>query len=187
MKQLVLSAIAAGLAYLPISDSYTPPDRTKLDSPTKTVLLVSRSGSTFIVVLDDLRARFCLGEGSGPCYDHTVVYGQLDNCGWTAFPISEIQLFETSGGTSSAHCIRATRSATLTTAEEEERVVYVQDRYWSIVGTEVGTAEKVLLPFHDLLYLQQRELKGGITAHAAPEPLVCVPHEWPGRLHRSSP
>jgi hypothetical protein len=147
------------LFYLTTGNPVLPPKPSVVgseDSASKTVRLFSRNGRSFTVSLDGLRTRFCAGEGSGPCYDYTAVYVQLDNCGVTAYPLSEITHFETKGEFPPNHCIRATQSARLSTAEELDRKVYMQDRYWSLVGTEVGTGETIVLPFGDLVYFESQ-------------------------------
>jgi hypothetical protein len=126
----------------------------------KTVRLVSHAGQTYDVTLDDLRTRFCLGEGVGPCFDYKVVYVYLDNCGVTAYSLSEITYFENRGEFQPSDCIPATQSATLSTSNEPARKVYLQDVYWSLAGTEIGTGETVVLPFGELLSFEQQQTYG---------------------------
>ena len=130
------------------------------DGTSETVRLVSRTGQSFTVTLDSLRSRFCRGDGAGPCYDYTVVYVHLDNCGVTAYPLSEITYFENRGEFQPSTCIPATQSATLSTAKEPARKVYVQDLHWSLVGTDIRTGETVVLPFVELSSFQQQEIHG---------------------------
>jgi hypothetical protein len=127
---------------------------TNEDFDRKTVRLVTRDDRSFTVTLESLRTRFCTDDEGGPCYDYTTVYVQLDNCGVTAYPLSEITHFETTGKLEPNHCIRATQSAKLSTAKEVDRKVYVQDRFWSLVGKDAETGEGIVLPFSELVYFE---------------------------------
>jgi hypothetical protein len=109
------------------------------------------------VTLESLRTRFCSSDEGGPCYDYRSVFVQLDNCGVTAYPLAEITHFENTGEFKPNHCIQATQSASLSTSKELERNVYIQDRYWSLVGTEVETGDTIVLPFSDLVSFASRD------------------------------
>ncbi len=126
----------------------------------RTVLLNSYSEGAFVVALDSLRTRFCTGDGRGPCYDYDLLYAQIDNCGVTAFPLREIVYFENKGDFSPNYCISATQSSVLTTAKERNRKVYLQERFWSIVGTEVRTGETVELALGDVASFEQYQTNG---------------------------
>jgi len=126
----------------------------------RTVLLNSYSEGAFVVALDSLRTRFCARDGRGPCYDYDLLYAQIDNCGVTAFPLREIVYFENKGDFSPNYCISATQSSVLTTEKEQDRNVYLQEQFWSIVGTEVGTGETVELALGDVASFEQYQTSG---------------------------
>jgi hypothetical protein len=166
MSHRLLSISTALLLSLLTGNPATAPEKiaagskSSTDSISEIVRLISRTGQSFTVTLDGLRTRFCRDEGTGPCYDYTVVYVHLDNCGVTAYPLSEITTFENRGEFQPSTCIPATQSATLSTANEPARKVYLQDFYWSLVGTEIDTGETVVLPFSELSCFQRQENHG---------------------------
>jgi hypothetical protein len=153
---LLLSLLTSDPASAP--DKITAGTQNAIGSTSKTVRVVSRAGRSFNVTRDGLRTRFCLSEGTGPCYDYPVVYVYLDNCGVTAYPLSEIATFENRGEYLPSDCIPATQSATLSTATEPARNVYLQDVFWSLVGIDIGTGETVVLPFGELLSFEQQHI-----------------------------
>lgn len=162
MSHRVLSTMLALFLLLPTVDSLRAPDEIPLGSmrsigdASKVVHLASRSGQSFAVSLDSLRTRFCREGNTGPCYDYTVVYVHFDNCGVSAYPLSAITKFESKGEFRPSFCIPATQAATLSTKNETGRKVYLQDLYWSLVGTEISTGETVVLPFGEISSLYRR-------------------------------
>ena len=131
-----------------------------IPEPVKTVSLNSVSEGTFVVALDSLRTRFCTCDGWGPCYDYDLLYVLVDGCGVTAFRLREIIFFENKGDFLPNDCINATQSSVLTTTKERHRKVYLQEHFWSIVGTEVGTGEAVEIPLRDVASFQQHWANG---------------------------
>jgi hypothetical protein len=166
MSHRFLSMTTALLLSLLTGDPPSTPEtiaagmKSSTKGTSKTVRLVSHTGQSFNVTLEGLRTRFCISEGTGPCYDYTVVYVFLDNCGVTAYPLFEITTFENHGEFQPSDCIPATQSATLSTSNEPARKVYLQDVHWSLVGTEIGTGETVVLPFGELLSFEQQQIHG---------------------------
>jgi hypothetical protein len=138
---------------------------TTLDSPLSSdqstlapasVMLVLASGEAYSVLLDSLRAQFCSRDGHGPCYDYADLFVQLDNCGVTAFPLSDITYFENTGEFSPTYCVKATQTAQIATTMTARRDVFVSDHYWSFVGEDVATGESVEVPFSELSYFEQQ-------------------------------
>jgi hypothetical protein len=140
--------------------------RTTLDTPLSSgettlapssVMLVSASGEAYSILLDTLRAQFCSREGNGPCYDYQDLFVHFDNCGVTAFPLSDITYFENTGAFSPTFCVKATQSAQIATTLTARRDVFVSDHYWSFVGEDVATGASIEVPFSELSYFEQQQ------------------------------
>lgn len=134
----------------------TPPSSNQTTIAPGAVMLVLASGEAHSVLLDTLRAQFCSRDGNGPCYDYRDLFVHFENCGVTAFPLSDIIYFENTGEFSPTFCVKATQSAQIATTMTARRDVFVSDHNWSFVGKDVATGESVEVPFSELSYFEQQ-------------------------------
>lgn len=161
MKSLHLMTEATLIALiLWTCDAGTPLDTAYSPVPTvmtpTSVMLVLASGEAHSVLLNTLRAQFCARDGSGPCYDYEDLFVHYDNCGVTAYSLSEITYLENTGEFAPTFCVKATQSAQLDTTMTARRDVFISDHNWSFVGEDITTGELVEVPFSELSYFEQQ-------------------------------